>query len=188
MRVPLPWARGEANGDRRELVRSEKYAVLRHGGGTGRCGIAACVARALQRCPGRACMAFLLLPQEIRRVDNTCSQFYPKTLDRVVQYIPSLSHKGSVLHYKFTPVKSRTCLLHMFVAQSPACHACTDGRPQRAGEPGDACRERARDKNAGIVRTVTRRGGRTPLTRRAMPHPAYTSATSLRLASVSPSM
>jgi hypothetical protein len=101
---------------------------------------------------------------------------------------PVLSRKGSVLHYKCTPVKSRTCLLHMCVAQSSACHTLTDGRPQRAGEPGDACRERARQKNAGIVRTVTRRGCRTPLTRRAMPHPAYRSATSLRLASVSPSM
>ena len=101
---------------------------------------------------------------------------------------PALSRKGSVLHYQFTPVKSRACLLHMCVAQSSACHTLTDGRPQRAGEPGDECREQARDKNAGIVRTVTRRGCRTPLTRRAMPHPAYRSATSLRLASVSPSM
>src|SRR2546427_2599587 len=83
--APLPWARGEANGDRRALVQSEKCVVLRHGGGTGRCGIAACVARALQKCPGRACMAFLLRPQEVRRVDNTCTvtfhaqcrSFYP---------------------------------------------------------------------------------------------------------------
>src|SRR5262245_48446894 len=79
-----------------------------------------------------------------------------------------VSRKGSVLHYKFTPVKSRACVLHMCVAQSPACHALTDRRPQRAEELREACRERARDKNAGIVRTITRRGCRTPLTRCAM--------------------
>src|SRR4029453_18265763 len=101
---------------------------------------------------------------------------------------PILSCKGSVLHYKFTPVKSRGCVLHMCVAQSPACHGLTDRRPQRADELRDACRERARDKNAGMVRTVTRRGCRTPLTRCAMEPPSYSSATSLRLASVSPSM
>jgi hypothetical protein len=91
---PLPWARGEANGDRRELVQSEKCVVLRHGGGTGRCGIAACVARALQKYPGRACMAFLLRPQEVRRVDNTCTQFDPKTLDSLVHYVLQCRRKG----------------------------------------------------------------------------------------------
>src|SRR5215813_1687542 len=101
---------------------------------------------------------------------------------------PALSRKGSVLHYKLTPVKSIVCVLHMCVAQSPACHALTDRRPQRADELRDACRERARDKYAGIIRTVTRRGCRTPLTRCAMQPPSYRSATSLRLASVSPSM
>jgi len=64
--APLSWARGEANGDRRELVRSERCVILRHEGGTGRCDIAAWVAHALQRYPGRACMALLLRPQEIR--------------------------------------------------------------------------------------------------------------------------
>ena len=75
-------------------VRSEKYAVLRQGGGTGMCGIAACVARALQKYPGRACMAFLLRPQEVRRVDNTCTQFDPKTLDSLVHYVLQCRRKG----------------------------------------------------------------------------------------------
>jgi hypothetical protein len=92
--APLPWARGEANGDRRALVQSEKCAVLRHGGGTARCGSAAGVARALQGCPGRACMAFLFLLQEARRVDHTCTRFDPKTLDSLGQYIPSCRAKG----------------------------------------------------------------------------------------------
>src|SRR4030095_6092139 len=69
--------------------------VLRRGGGTGRCDIAACVARALQTCPGRACLAFLLRPQEVRRVDNTCTQCAPKTLGSLVQYIPSCRLKGN---------------------------------------------------------------------------------------------
>src|SRR2546425_9155935 len=59
-----------------------------------RCGIAACVARALQRCPGRACLAFLFRPQEVRRVDNTCTQCDPKTLGSLVHYIPSCRTKG----------------------------------------------------------------------------------------------
>lgn len=70
---------------------------------------------------------------------------------------PALSRKGSVLHRKFTPVKSGPCLLHMCVAQWQACNALTDGRPQRYGAPGDECPVRARDKNAGIFRTVVRR-------------------------------
>ena len=63
---------------------------------------------------------------------------------------PALSRKRSVLHRKFTPVKSGPCLLHMCVAQWQACNALTDGRPQRYGAPGDECPVRARDKNAGF--------------------------------------
>jgi hypothetical protein len=45
-----------------ELVQSDKSAVLWYGGGTGRGGLAACVTRVLQRCPGRAGLALLLRP------------------------------------------------------------------------------------------------------------------------------
>src|SRR5207244_11761765 len=93
--------RGSERGQTR-AGRSEKCAVLRHGGGMGRCGLAACVARARQRCPGRACMAFLLRPQEVRRVDNTCTQCDPKTLDSLVHYIPSCRTKGKMCDVVFS--------------------------------------------------------------------------------------
>ena len=102
-------------------VRSEKYAVLRHGGGTGRCSIAAYVARALQRRPGRACIAFLLIPQEVRRVYKTCTQFDPKTLDSLVHYIPSCRIKGKscdvILRQQNQGRACRECLLQQ--AASP---------------------------------------------------------------------
>src|SRR5215831_11691433 len=93
---PLSWAGGEANGDRRALVQSEKCAVLRYGGRTGRCGLTACVARALQRCPSRAGLALLLRPQEVRRVDNTGTQCDPKTLGSLAQYTPYCRLKGKL--------------------------------------------------------------------------------------------
>jgi hypothetical protein len=159
---PLPWARGEANGDRRGLVQSEKCVVLRHGGGTGRCGIAACVARALQKCPGRACMAFLLRPQEVRRVDNTCTQFDPKTLDSLVHYVLQCRRKGKLGDQRVCPShQGLGCCLWVSRSRRPAI-ALTAGRRQSYGKLGEDGPERARDKHMGGCRIVTGRVRRRP--------------------------
>ena len=159
---PLPWARGEANGDRRELVQSEKCVVLRHGGGTGRCGIAACVARALQKYPGRACMAFLLRPQEVRRVDNTCTQFDPKTLDSLVHYVLQCRRKGKLYDQSVCPSNQvLTCCTCVSRGRRHAI-ALTAGRPPSYDKLGEDGPERARDKNTRVCRMVTGRVRRRP--------------------------
>jgi hypothetical protein len=145
---PLPWTRGEANGDRRALVQSEQCAVLRYGGGTGRCDLAAWVARALQRYPGRACMALLLRPQEVRRVEDPCTRCDPKTLDSSGQYIPPCRRKGQWRIRLFGPAYQTlaccTCLSH----RSRYTTAPTKRRPQSDGALGEESPGRARDKHA----------------------------------------
>jgi hypothetical protein len=54
-----------------KVGRSEKCVALRDGYGTGIGVIAACFARVLRGYSGRACMGFLLILQEVRRVCKT---------------------------------------------------------------------------------------------------------------------
>jgi hypothetical protein len=141
---------GKANGDRRALVRSEKCAGLRHGGGTRRCGIAAGVARAFQRCPGRACMALLLRPHEVRRVDNTGTQYDPNTWNRFIHYIPSCRTRGKwrirLFGSSHQTLACCTCLSH----RSRSTTALTNRRPQSHSERGEESPGRARDKHARL--------------------------------------
>jgi hypothetical protein len=74
-------------------------------------------------------------------------------------------------------MQSRACVLPMCIAQSQACNALTDGRPQRAVAPGEDGPERARDKNAGVLRMGTRRVCRTPCTCRRSLALAHASGT-----------
>ena len=113
---PLPWARGEAHGDRRALVGSEQCVVLRHGGGPRRGGLAAGVARALQRCLGRAGLAVLLRPQAMRRVGGcqancvTFSHLYT---------LPKQNHK--LIEGRF-PLRNRLGPLFGYVLQTHIQH------------------------------------------------------------------
>ena len=158
---PLPWARGEANGDRRALVRSETCAGLRHGGGTRRCGIAG-VARALQRCSGHACMPFLLRSEEVRRVDNTCTQCDPKTSGSLVQYILCCRLKSKLYDQSVCPSNQGLgCCTCVSRSRRPAT-VLTAGRPPSYGKLGEDGPERSRDKNIGVCRMVTGRVRRRP--------------------------
>jgi hypothetical protein len=153
---------GKANRDRRELVRSAKCAGLRHGGGTRRCGIAAGVARALQRCSARACMALLLRPEEVRRVDNTCTQCDPKTSGSLAQYILYCRLKGKLYDQSVCPSnQGRACCLWVSRSRRPAT-ALTAGRPPSYGKLAEEGPERARDTNMGVCRMVTGRVRRRP--------------------------
>ena len=58
-----------------KVGRSEKCVALRDGCGTSIGVIAACFARVLRGYSGRACMGFLLILQEVRRVCETRNQF-----------------------------------------------------------------------------------------------------------------
>jgi hypothetical protein len=148
---PLRWARGEAKGDRGALARSDRCVVLRHGGATGRCGIAGGVARALQRCLSRACMALLLRSQEVRRVDHTCTQCDPKTLGSLVQYIPSCRVKGKLYDQSVCPShQAPTCCPWVSRGRRPAI-ARTAGRPLSDDQLGEDGPERARHTNTRVV-------------------------------------
>ena len=59
----------------------------------GRRGLAADVARALQRCPGRACMALLFYFKKFGELIT----LIPKTLGSVVHYVPYCRTKGKIL-------------------------------------------------------------------------------------------
>jgi hypothetical protein len=147
---------------RTRAVRSEKDAVLRHGAGTGRCGIAAGVARALQKCPGRTCMVFLLRPQDVRRVDNSGTQCDPKTWGSFIQYIPSGRIKGKLYDPRVCPYhQGLACCTCVSRSRRPAT-ARSAGRPQSSGALGEECPERARDKTPGGFRMVTCRVSRIP--------------------------
>jgi hypothetical protein len=60
-----------------KVGRSEKCVALRDGCGTSIGVIAACFARVLRGYSGRACMGFLLILQEVRRVCKTRNKFLP---------------------------------------------------------------------------------------------------------------
>ena len=61
-----------------KVGRSEKCVALRDGCGTSIGVIAACFARVLRGYSGRACMGFLLILQEVRRVCKTRNKFMAK--------------------------------------------------------------------------------------------------------------
>ena len=75
---------------------------------------------------------------------------------------PVMSPKGSVLRPTCQLVASKTCVLHMSVAQLQACHRLTDRRLQRYGQSGADGPGRARDMHAGVFRTVPHHVCRTP--------------------------
>jgi hypothetical protein len=92
----------------------------------------------------------VLRPQEVRRVDNTCIQCDPKTLDSFVQYIPSCRRKGKLYDQGVCPYnQGRACCT--WVSHSPRhATALTAARPQRHGKLEEDDPERARDKNMGF--------------------------------------
>jgi hypothetical protein len=159
---------GKANRDRRELVRSAKCAGLRHGGGTRRCGIAAGVARALQRCSARACMALLLRPEEVRRVDNTCTQCDPKTSGSLAQYILYCRLKGKLYDQSVCPSnQGRACCLWVSRSRRPAT-ALTAGTTAELWEAGRGWpRESKRHEHGGVSH------GHWPCAPKTVPSPSW---------------
>jgi hypothetical protein len=142
--------------------RSEQGAGRAYGGGTGRDGIAAGVARALSRCPRRAGMAWLLLLRDVQRVDKPCKQASPQTLDKVVHDISSCRRQGKLYDHRVCPYNhGRACGTWVSRSRRPAT-ALTAGRPPSDGQLGEAGPERARDTHMGVCRIVTGRGRRRP--------------------------
>ena len=73
--------------------------ALRDGCGTSIGVIAACFARVLRGYSGRACMGFLLILQEVRRVSKTRNKFYPWPEERELmrQLFEAVARAGAIL-------------------------------------------------------------------------------------------
>ena len=107
-----------------------------------------CVARALQKCPGRACMAFLLRPQEVRRVDNTCTQCDPKTLDSLVHYILQCRRKGKSCDVILRQQnQGRACRVYLLQQAASPCTAHSNMR-LNSGPCASTCLRLRRNRDA----------------------------------------
>src|SRR5262249_26225848 len=103
------------------VVRDGRHTVLAqaHGGCEGRHGssVTEQTVGSVQR------------PQEVRRVDNPCTQCDPKTLDSLVQYIPSCRRKGKLYDHSVCPYnQGLACCTWVSRSRRPAT-ALTNRRP-----------------------------------------------------------
>ena len=136
------------------MVRDGRHTVLAqaHGGCEGRHGssVTEQTVGSVQR------------PQEVRRVDNPCTQCDPKTLDSFVQYIPSCRRKGKLYDHSVCSYNQRlACCTSVSRSRRPAT-ALTAGQPPSYGKLGADGPESARDTHRGVCRLVTGRVRRRP--------------------------